>query len=143
MAISTRSDLERLDQEDPLASFRDEFFLPKDVIYLNGNSLGAMPEAVRGDLQRYADLWDQRGVRAWNEEWWDLGAAVGAIREVYESDDRGTNRKLALAALQAIGDYRAVDYLARHVENAEADEGRALVASVLSEYYEAKASAPQ
>ncbi len=73
----------------------------------------------------------------------DLGGAVSAISEVYENDNRRVNRKLALAALQAIGDYRATDYLARHVEEAETEEGRALVATVLSEYYVAKASAPQ
>ena len=73
----------------------------------------------------------------------DLGSAVSAISEVYENDNRRVNRKLALAALQAIGDYRATDYLARHVEEAETEEGRALVATVLSEYYVAKVSAPQ
>ena len=73
----------------------------------------------------------------------DLGGAVSAISEVYENDNRRVNRKLALAALQAIGDYRATDYLAHHVEEAETEEGRALVATVLSEYYVAKASAPQ
>ena len=43
MAITTRTDLERLDREDPLAALRDEFFLPDGIIYLDGNSLGAMP----------------------------------------------------------------------------------------------------
>ncbi len=42
----TRSEFEALDQSDPLAAFRDEFFLPHNVIYLNGNSLGAMPLAA-------------------------------------------------------------------------------------------------
>ena len=46
MAARTRTDLESLDQSDSLAAFRDEFFLPEGVIYLNGNSLGAMPLAA-------------------------------------------------------------------------------------------------
>ena len=44
----------------------------------------------------------------------DLGNAVGTIRALYEDDGRA-NRKLALAALQAIGNNRATTYLARHV----------------------------
>ena len=62
---------------DDLLAYRLGFPILAHTNYLISNSLGAMPEAARGDLQRYADLWDEKGVRAWNEEWWDLGASVG------------------------------------------------------------------
>ena len=42
----TRADFEKLDREDQLASFRQEFKIPQGVIYMDGNSLGAMPKAV-------------------------------------------------------------------------------------------------
>ena len=64
----------------------------------------------------------------------DLGNAVGAIREVYEEDGRA-NRKLALAALQAIGNNRAIIFLARYVTAEESEEGRIVMASVLNDFY--------
>jgi len=42
----TRENLEALDREDCLAAFRYRFDLPNDTIYLNGNSLGAMPRST-------------------------------------------------------------------------------------------------
>ena len=50
----------------------------------------------------------------------DLGNAVGTIRALYEDEGR-VNRKLALAALQAIGNNRAATYLARHVTAEESE----------------------
>ena len=41
----------RLDEQDPLARFRDRFAIPlkngEPAIYFNGNSLGLMPKAAR------------------------------------------------------------------------------------------------
>jgi kynureninase len=45
-ATLTRAALAALDREDALAPFRDEFDLPADVIYLDGNSLGPLPRAT-------------------------------------------------------------------------------------------------
>ncbi len=64
----------------------------------------------------------------------DLSKAVGAIRVVYEEDGQA-NRKLALAALQAIGNNRAATYLARYVTAEESEESRVVMASVLNDFY--------
>ncbi len=47
--------------------------------YLISNSLGAMPRATRDKLSEYADAWATRGVRAWEEGWWDLPLTVGDL----------------------------------------------------------------
>ena len=48
----------QLDAADPLAFARDRFRLPHSIIYLDGNSLGAMPTtapaANTGLLRRFA-----------------------------------------------------------------------------------------
>jgi kynureninase len=68
---------------DPLLRFRPRFPILERTNYLISNSLGAMPEAARDGLRRYADTWAARGVRAWADDWWTLpqrvGDAVGAL----------------------------------------------------------------
>ena len=74
----TRDDARALDAADPLARFRDRFVLPEGVIYLDGNSLGALPVATPGIV---ADLttrqWGDRLIRSWNEGWIDAPARIG------------------------------------------------------------------
>lgn len=69
----------KLDQLDPLAGKRDLFVLPKNLIYLDGNSLGALPVAAQ---QRAAEIverqWGQDLVGSWNTHAWiDLPVKVG------------------------------------------------------------------
>jgi kynureninase len=62
---------------DPLLRYRAEFPILERTNYMISNSLGAMPRGVYDAMQGYADTWATRGVRAWEERWWMLGAQVG------------------------------------------------------------------
>ena len=62
---------------DDLLHWRQEFPILERTTYLISNSLGAMPRAVYDGLRDYADLWNTRGVRAWEEGWWEMAVRVG------------------------------------------------------------------
>ncbi len=74
----TRADLERLDQADPLAPFRNRFALPPGVIYLDGNSLGPLPRATPGRIMEVVTQeWGDGLIRSWNDAGWiDLAGKV-------------------------------------------------------------------
>lgn len=70
--------IRELDQKDPLREFRARFALPPGVIYLDGNSLGALPVRTASRLEEViAKEWGQGLIRSWNDHDW-----VGAARRV-------------------------------------------------------------
>jgi kynureninase len=60
-----------------LARWRDEFPILSRSVYMISNSLGAMPRQTARNLAEYADTWATRGVRAWEERWWEMPSEVG------------------------------------------------------------------
>lgn len=79
-ALTTRAACAAADLADPLAAFRDEFALPEGVIYLDGNSLGAMP---RGAAERAREVlereWGHDLIGSWNtNHWFELPTRIGA-----------------------------------------------------------------
>ena len=62
---------------DDLLKWRSEFPILDRTTYLISNSLGAMPRAVYDGMRAYADSWAERGVRAWEEGWWEMAVSVG------------------------------------------------------------------
>ncbi|MDE2357321.1 MAG: kynureninase [Alphaproteobacteria bacterium] len=111
MSAFSRDDLLQRDREDPLAFTRDWFQIPDGVVYLDGNSLGALSQHVRARLEEVITAqWGQSLVRAWNaHDWIDLPARVGAkiapligarANEVTVGDSTSVNLfKLASGAL--------------------------------------------
>jgi kynureninase len=62
---------------DDLLGWREEFPILSRTTYMISNSLGAMPRGVYDRLREYADAWALRGVRAWEEGWWEMAVRVG------------------------------------------------------------------
>ena len=61
---------------DPVR-WRPEFPILGTTTYMISNSLGAMPRGTAANLGTYAEMWARRGVRAWEEGWWEMPVAVG------------------------------------------------------------------
>jgi kynureninase len=67
----TRNDCLARDAQDPLRPLRDQFDLPDGVIYLDGNSLGALPQTTAARVQEVvAHEWGRGLVRSWNTAGW-------------------------------------------------------------------------
>jgi kynureninase len=60
-----------------LLDYRADFPILGETTYLINHSLGAMPAAAEQRLLEYARSWNTRGVRAWEEGWWELPVTVG------------------------------------------------------------------
>ena len=108
----TRADAQKLDADDPLAHCRDRFQLPDGVIYLDGNSLGAMPKAVPPRMKQAIEQeWAVGLIRSWNDADWypapqrvgnQIAKLIGAGEgEVICADSTGVNLfKVLVAALR-------------------------------------------
>jgi len=110
--VLDRAQAGELDAADPLAGYRERFLLDEPgLIYLNGNSLGALPAATLRRMDRMLrQEWGTALARSW-DHWVDLPARVGdqvgeltgaAPGQVLVTDNTTVNLyKLACAALDA------------------------------------------
>ncbi|GAB3621592.1 kynureninase [Glutamicibacter endophyticus] len=87
-----RETLQELDRADALSAFHGRFALPQGVIYLDGNSLGALPV---GSAERAAQViteeWGQGLIRSWNSAGWfelpqRLGNKLGQLLGAHEGE---------------------------------------------------------
>ena len=76
----TRQEAVDLDVRDDLAEHRDRFVLPEGVVYLDGNSLGALPQGVSERVRDVVEKqWGRDLITSWNTHgWMDLPARVGS-----------------------------------------------------------------
>ncbi|MDN7136103.1 kynureninase [Pseudidiomarina terrestris] len=126
------SALERLDQADPLAHLRDEFVIPEDTVYLDGNSLGLMTHGTQARVaETTAQQWGQDGIRSWNEHGWvhlpakigdKLAPIIGAqAGQVICCDSISVNLFKTLSAAFAVLDARGEPRNQRHQVLSTAD----------------------
>lgn len=55
------------DQQDPLAKFKEQFFVEPGTIYMDGNSLGLMSKRAEAKLIALMDSWKTFGIEGWTE----------------------------------------------------------------------------
>lgn len=109
----TLDEAEALDAADPLAHCRARFALPAGMIYLDGNSLGALPAAAARRVAATVEQeWGNDLIASWNKHDWigasqRLGARIAPLigarpSEVLVADSTSINLfKLLAAALGA------------------------------------------
>ena len=107
---TTLEDVRALDVADPLAPMRDGFTLPEGIIYLDGNSLGALPtQTIAAQRDAVERQWGQDLIRSWNGNDWigapeRIGAKIAPLigakpHEVIVTDSVSVNLfKLIVAA---------------------------------------------
>ena len=112
-------DVRALDAADPLAGFRNRFALPEGVIYLDGNSLGALPANVPARMDRMIrEEWGVDLIRSWNTHDWinaprRLGAKIARLigakpHEVIAGESTSVNIFKALTACLQLAPERSV-----------------------------------
>ena len=72
----------RLDGLDELSSFRDEFYVDEQRIYLDGNSLGLLSRRAELSLLEVVSTWREFGVAGWTRgrhPWFYLAERLGAL----------------------------------------------------------------
>ena len=79
MPMTTSQDCRTLDAQDPLRELRHQFTLPNGVIYLDGNSLGVMPNTAASRVAKaVTEEWGQGLIRSWNSAgWFDMPQRLG------------------------------------------------------------------
>ena len=116
----TRDQARALDAADPLRHLRERFHIPDGVIYLDGNSLGALPRATVARQQEVVTKeWGESLIRSWNEHQWieapqRIGAKIAPLigakpHEVIVADSTTVNIfKLITAAAPLAPDRRTI-----------------------------------
>ena len=102
-----------LDAADPLAALREQFVLPPGVVYLDGNSLGALPRATAARVQQaVTQAWGEGLIGSWNSAGWislpqrvgdKIARLVGAAPgELVVADSTSVNLYKVLSAALSI-----------------------------------------
>jgi len=96
-----------------LATYRGEFPIFRDSVYLNTCSLGALGERSRRKVAEFLDIWQSRAAAAWYDVWWE---ALTDLRARYGRVVNAAPGEIALApsisvALSAIAE--SIDYRRR------------------------------
>ena len=118
MAIS-KEEVLNLDINDPLKEFKDKFYLPEGMIYMDGNSLGALPKTTKNNIiNTVENEWGKGLITSWlGAEWVNapekvgnkIASFIGAEKnEVTVCDSTSINLFKVLTAALQINDKRNI-----------------------------------
>jgi kynureninase len=96
----------------PLENYRSEFPILEHTTYLVSHSLGPMPRRAAERLAEFARLWEERGIRAWAESWWETPMRVGdQIGRIVGAAPGSTvmHQNVSIAEAIALSCFRPVD----------------------------------
>ena len=107
------------DSIDELSIYRDEFILPKDKIYFDGNSLGLLSKKIINDINHtIKEDWGNNLIASWNDKWIDLPNKVSKkiasilnskSNEIYVGSSTSDNLyKLIKSILEATGSIKSI-----------------------------------
>lgn len=78
----SEAEAHRRDADDPLREYRERFYTPPGIVYLDGNSLGLLSRDAEATLLRVLDEWKHLGIDAWlqaSPPWYILAEDLGAL----------------------------------------------------------------
>ena len=80
--ITAEAHARALDAADPLAAFRDRFYIQPGMVYLDGNSLGLLSRDAEAEVLRVLGEWRDLGIDGWmraDPPWYWIGESLGAL----------------------------------------------------------------
>src|SRR5699024_7014310 len=78
----TKQNAIELDEMDELKKYREEFYIPQNCIYFDGNSLGLLSKRSEETLLSLLDSWKNLGIDGWTEAkepWFYLSERLGEM----------------------------------------------------------------
>ena len=116
--MTTLEDCQQSDAQDPLRHLRGQFILPEGLIYLDGNSLGALPKTAAARVAEVVTQeWGVGLIRSWDKAGWfkqpqrlgdKIARLIGANPgEVVATDSTSINLYKVLSAALAIAAHDA------------------------------------
>jgi kynureninase len=80
--LLTVSDAKRLDKEDILYKFREDFYIIPNTIYMDGNSLGLLSKRAERNLLESLNDWKEHGIDGWTKgkhPWFYISENLGRM----------------------------------------------------------------
>ena len=113
-----RDSRERIPVLRTLEQYRREFPILEHTTYLVSHSLGPMPRKATERLAEFGRMWEERGIRAWAEGWWETAWTVGdQIGRIVGAPAGSTvmHQNVAVAEAVALSCFRPIDHARNRV----------------------------